>query len=205
MSQTVEVKDYYAILGVEKDANNSEIIKAYKKLAKKYHPDKNPDNEDAENTFKEINEAHEVLSDANKRQQYDLTTDCEQTSHQINMDNMPTVARACFALASSLGVETSTSIVSKVLLQAQNLVESKTSIQQAIELDLDEEISGTLRRQSAHFYQLTVNEDNLKNGLIIRCVSRKMDRYELIGESWEATVGVFTFCLAAQQPLVWLQ
>ncbi|EYE88113.1 molecular chaperone DnaJ [Fervidicella metallireducens AeB] len=70
-------KDYYSILGVEKNASEEDIKKAFRKLAIKYHPDKNPGNKEAENKFKEINEAYQVLSDPQKRQQYDQfgTTD----------------------------------------------------------------------------------------------------------------------------------
>ena len=64
-------KDYYKILGVSKKATQAEIKKAYRKLAVKYHPDKNPDNTEAENKFKEANEAYEVLGDAEKRKKYD--------------------------------------------------------------------------------------------------------------------------------------
>ena len=64
-------KDYYEILGVKKSAPEEEIKKAYRALAKKYHPDKNKGNKEAENKFKEISEAYAVLSDKEKREQYD--------------------------------------------------------------------------------------------------------------------------------------
>ena len=64
-------RDYYETLGVSKGASAGEIKKAYRKLALKYHPDKNPDNAAAEEKFKEAAEAYEVLSDDTKRQQYD--------------------------------------------------------------------------------------------------------------------------------------
>jgi curved DNA-binding protein len=63
--------DYYKILGVDKKASLEDIKKAYRKLALKYHPDKNPNNKEAEDKFKKINEAYAVLSDPEKRQQYD--------------------------------------------------------------------------------------------------------------------------------------
>lgn len=63
--------DYYSILGVQKNASNDDIKKAYRKLARKYHPDINPNNDDAKLKFQQINEANEVLSDPEKRKKYD--------------------------------------------------------------------------------------------------------------------------------------
>lgn len=67
----MQFRDYYQILGLNKDASEAEIKKAYRKLARKYHPDVNPGDKSAEEKFKEINEAYEVLSDPEKRQKYD--------------------------------------------------------------------------------------------------------------------------------------
>lgn len=66
-----DFKDYYAILGVSKTADAGEIKRSFRKLARKYHPDVNPDNKAAEAKFKEVSEAYEVLSDADKRKKYD--------------------------------------------------------------------------------------------------------------------------------------
>ena len=67
----MEYKDYYKILGVAKTASEKEIKAAYRRLARKHHPDVNPGNKEAEARFKEIGEAYEVLSDKEKRNRYD--------------------------------------------------------------------------------------------------------------------------------------
>ena len=64
-------RDYYEVLGIQKGADASTIKKAYRKMAKKYHPDANPGDKEAEEKFKEVNEAYEVLSDDQKRAAYD--------------------------------------------------------------------------------------------------------------------------------------
>jgi len=76
-------KDYYEILGVKRDVSEREIKQAYRKLARKYHPDVNPDDKSAEAKFKEINEAYEVLSDKEKRKKYDKFGDKWQYAEQF--------------------------------------------------------------------------------------------------------------------------
>ncbi len=71
----MEYKDYYKVLGVERGATDAEIKSAFRKLALQYHPDRNPNNKQAEEKFKEINEAYEVLSDAEKRARYEQVGD----------------------------------------------------------------------------------------------------------------------------------
>jgi curved DNA-binding protein len=78
----MQYKDYYKTLGVAKNASRDDIKKAYRKLAIKYHPDRNPDDKSAEEKFKEVSEAHEVLSDPEKRKKYDqLGSNWKQYEH----------------------------------------------------------------------------------------------------------------------------
>ena len=67
----MDKKDYYEVLGLKKGATDAEIKKAYRQMAKKYHPDLNPDDPEAEAKFKEVNEANDVLSDPEKKARYD--------------------------------------------------------------------------------------------------------------------------------------
>ncbi|MDO8433320.1 MAG: J domain-containing protein [Candidatus Binatus sp.] len=82
----MEFRDYYKTLGVERSASGAEIKAAFRKLARKHHPDVNPNNKDAEKKFKEINEAYQVIGDAEKRKKYDeLGADWE---HGVSQDEM---------------------------------------------------------------------------------------------------------------------
>ena len=80
-------KDYYDILGVDKDASQKEIKKAYRKLAKKYHPDMNKDDPDTSEKFKEISEAYEILSDPDKRERYDRYGHSGINDNDFNFDD----------------------------------------------------------------------------------------------------------------------
>src|SRR5262245_50289214 len=71
LRQSSMPRDYYEVLGVKRDASEDDIKKAYRSLARKYHPDRNPGDKEAERNFKEVQDAYDVLSDKKKRSQYD--------------------------------------------------------------------------------------------------------------------------------------
>ena len=81
-------EDYYKILGIDKNASSDAIKKAYRKLALKYHPDKNPGNKGAEENFKKISEAYAVLGDAEKRKQYDSFGSQEAFSRSFSQEDI---------------------------------------------------------------------------------------------------------------------
>src|SRR5713226_8618528 len=82
----MEFRDYYKTLGVDRSANEGQIKAAYRKLARKHHPDVNPNSKDAERRFKEINEAYQVVGDPEKRKKYDeLGADWERGASQEEM------------------------------------------------------------------------------------------------------------------------
>ena len=89
----MEFIDYYKVLGIEKNASDEDIKKAYRKLARKLHPDLNPNDKDAHKKFQQINEANEVLSDAEKRKKYDQYGKDWQHADQFNQQRNQSGAR----------------------------------------------------------------------------------------------------------------
>ena len=83
-------KDYYKILGVDKNADEKQIKSAYRKLALRFHPDKNPGNKEAEEKFKDISEAYRILSDKDLRQRYDMfgTVDENFSGNGMNAEDI---------------------------------------------------------------------------------------------------------------------
>merc|ERR1712213_260861 len=121
-SKTKKGRDFYKLLGVERTANQGQIKHAYRKLAMKYHPDKNPGNEEAAEKFKELSTAYAVLSDPNKKRQYDLH------GEDGSIQELGTMGRLFGALISKAGIPLPTEITTKVLSAAQHLSQGTTEV-----------------------------------------------------------------------------
>lgn len=98
-------RDYYEVLGVKRDASADDLKKAFRHLARKYHPDLNKGSKDAEEKFKEINEAYQVLSDPQKKAQYDQgghiefgPGDTSGTAHPVTMTSSGTMVSGIFSM-----------------------------------------------------------------------------------------------------------
>ena len=107
----IEYKDYYKILGVERAASEDDIRKAFRKLARQYHPDVAKNKKEAEEKFKEINEANEVLGDPEKRKKYDaLGANCRARSFVRRPDGSPSAAARAADVAATTAASSSSSV-----------------------------------------------------------------------------------------------
>jgi len=153
-------KDYYAILGVSKTADEKEIKSAYRKLARKYHPDVNPGDKSAEEKFKEISEAHEVLSDPHKRAQYDRFGDQWKSYSQQGHGDPFAGARAPGGGAGytvNLGEESLQDLFESLFggwnNRSERAAKSGEDVEYGLDLTLEEAVHGTTKR-----YQVTVED-----------------------------------------------
>jgi len=180
-------RDFYEILGVTRTANQGQIKSAYRKLAMKYHPDKNPGVEEAANNFKEVSTAYAVLSDPNKKRQYDIHGEEGSVAElgSVNVEDLGTVGRLFGALISKAGIPVPTEITQKVLTGAQHLGKGNSEVPgfevpPVEDLLWGQTVTGTVERQAAHFYRLTVTEADLKSGVIISCRSAGKDKFKIV-------------------------
>ena len=180
-------RDFYAMLGVDKTANQGQIKHAYRKLAMKYHPDKNPGDQEAADKFKELSTAYSVLSDPNKRRQYDLHGEEGSVNDlgSVNVEDLGTVGRLFGALVSKAGIPVPTEITQKVLTAAQHIGSGATSVPgfelpQVVNLVWGQTFSATVDRQCAHFFRITITESDLARGVIISCTSTGSDKFKVV-------------------------
>jgi len=180
-------RDFYELLGLERTANQGQIKSAYRRMAMKFHPDKNPGNEEAAEKFKEVSTAYAVLSDPNKKRQYDIHGEEGSVAElgSINVEDLGTVGRLFGALISKAGIPVPTEITQKVLTAAQHMGKGLTEVPgfdlpPVEDLLWGQTVSGTVDRQAAHFYRITVTEADLKAGVMINCKSTGKDKFKIV-------------------------
>ena len=194
---TSKGRDFYAILGVDKTANQGQIKQAYRKKAIKFHPDKNPGNEEAAEKFKELSTAYAVLSDPNKKRQYDLHGEDGSVEElgSLNVEELGTMGRLFGALITKAGIPLPTEITTKVLSAAQHLSKGANNvpgveIPNANALKMGEVVSGTVERQAAHFYWIDISEEDMKNGVVVNCASHGGDKFKVVFFDKEGQVNI---------------
>uniref|UniRef100_A0A0N5BXS3 J domain-containing protein n=1 Tax=Strongyloides papillosus TaxID=174720 RepID=A0A0N5BXS3_STREA len=175
--------DYYELLGVEKTATEADIKNAYRKLALKFHPDRNPNDVHAQEMFKEISVAYSILSDPNRRRQYDISGPSETVLDFDGVDlsnDIGAVGRVFGALFSKLGVPIPTVVPAKILGQAKEICCGESGSPTVTLLEPGKSIDGSVNKQEGNFYKFSVTEADQKQGIIIRVSSTSMSKFKLI-------------------------